>query len=239
MELSRTQIDKLGDRLIRGANKEDIEIYFQLRDAYAPALENIEERLRRILPTTPPASRLKTIDSVINKLQRKAARRLSTMQDIAGCRVVVTDISMQNVAIELVKKEFGQVLLEDFRWVCVSDYRAVHIIIDTYLAKQVKGQVEIQIRTSLQDIWAQLSEKLSDLHGNGAKYSTDKGDKKLLAEIANFCHELEIEERQALPQSDAATFNSLSFKHKLSASSYLQQKARLKKILTDFIADLA
>jgi hypothetical protein len=44
-------------------------------------------------------------------------------------------------------------------------YRAVHVIV---YAETVP--VEIQVRTMLQDLWAQISEKLGDIWGRGPRY---------------------------------------------------------------------
>lgn len=50
-------------------------------------------------------------------------------------------------------------------------YRAVHIIVRT-----LDMAVEIQVRTQLQDLWAQLSERLSDLLHPGLKYGVGPGE---------------------------------------------------------------
>ncbi len=44
-------------------------------------------------------------------------------------------------------------------------YRAVHIIVATHGVS-----VEIQVRTALQDLWAQLSERLADVVDSSIKY---------------------------------------------------------------------
>ena len=44
-------------------------------------------------------------------------------------------------------------------------YRAVHIVV-----QQGDKLVEIQVRTQIQHLWAQLSEKMSDAHGIAVKY---------------------------------------------------------------------
>jgi putative GTP pyrophosphokinase len=150
-KLTRAQIDKIGERLVKGAAPGDVQAYFELRDMYAPALADIEERLRRLLPASPPAARLKTVDSVIDKLRRKAARRLSTVQDIAGCRVVVADVVAQGAAVNAVAEEFGKASrIHDSRWRSGECYRAVHVVVEVDLGAGLKGQVEIQIRTELQ-----------------------------------------------------------------------------------------
>jgi ppGpp synthetase/RelA/SpoT-type nucleotidyltranferase len=198
LKFSRTQIDKLGDRLVAQANAADNDMYFELRDAYAPALGEIEQRLRRVLPRWPPVSRLKTLDSVVAKMRRGAARRLSTIQDIAGCRLVLEDILDQDKAVGVITTEFGKVEVDDKRGGHPHGYRAVHVIVDTRLASGIIGQVEIQIRTALQHDWAELSEKLADLHGRGEKYTAEAVDLTFLEQFSDVISELENAERSAL-----------------------------------------
>jgi hypothetical protein len=168
--LTRSRIDKLGDALAGSPTDADRDLYFELREAYVPASANVEERLRRLFPDRPPLGRLKTLDSVRAKLLRKTTRRLSTMQDIAGHRLVFENVHDQDNAIEAIASDFVDVRFYDIRGGSPSGYRAVHLIVGAALAGELKGQVEIQVRTALQDEWAQTSEKLTDRYGSQIKY---------------------------------------------------------------------
>src|ERR1035437_1163164 len=60
-------------------------------------------------------------------------------------------------------------------------YRAVHII-----ATVQSKPVEIQVRTELQHLWAQLSERLSDARGSAIKYGGGDPDiRQRLSEMSN------------------------------------------------------
>jgi ppGpp synthetase/RelA/SpoT-type nucleotidyltranferase len=199
LRLTRTQVDRLGDRLVAGPTLPDSEDYFGLRDAYAPALATIEERLRATLPEWPPVGRLKTLDSALAKLRRKEARRLSTMQDIAGCRIVVTDVSYQDTAVGTITTAFGDARVHDLRSGSATGYRAVHVVVDTEIARGFTGQVEIQVRTALQDDWAQVSEKLADLHGDAVKHGPVRGEiGAFLLRLSDRIREFEEAERREL-----------------------------------------
>ncbi|HEY0348651.1 MAG TPA: hypothetical protein VGC60_10910, partial [Pyrinomonadaceae bacterium] len=93
-------------------------------------------------------------------------------QDIAGCRIVVADLLTQDEAIERLKTSFDKIHIDDRREHPSHGYRAVHVIVE------VSGKlIEVQVRTALQHLWAEVSEKLSDVDPS-IKYGC--GDKDML-----------------------------------------------------------
>lgn len=165
MDLSKSQVDRLGERLRTGeVSDEDIQLLDAYRRSfsvpYAAVFSTLRDRLS-LLPTGRPA---KSTQSIIDKLRRESVR-LSQIQDIAGCRVVVPDIPAQNSTTRAVSNAFGNVAVVDRRTRPSHGYRAVHVLV------AVEGrQVEVQVRTTLQQRWAELSEKLSDALGIAVKY---------------------------------------------------------------------
>ena len=113
--------------------------------------------------------RLKRLPSVLKKLQRvysgeKSSMKLSRMQDIAGCRAVVSNVSM---AKKLYKEGYLQSDLKhtrinekDYISYPKSDgYRSIHLVYKYKSNKEGKMdynglQIEIQIRSKLQHLWA-------------------------------------------------------------------------------------
>ncbi|HUF61269.1 MAG TPA: RelA/SpoT domain-containing protein, partial [Verrucomicrobiales bacterium] len=93
--------------------------------------------------------------------------RLSQMQDIAGCRVVVADIVRQDQLVASLATDFPSASVIDRRDNPSSShgYRAVHIV-----AEMSGKPIEIQIRSSLQHLWAELSEKCADVLDPAIKY---------------------------------------------------------------------
>jgi ppGpp synthetase/RelA/SpoT-type nucleotidyltranferase len=87
------------------------------------------------------------------------------MQDIAGCRIIVSDVVAQDEVMGRVAQAFEEASVVDRRKSPSHGYRAVHAIV-----RQGAIPVEIQIRTELQHKWAQLSEKLSDVIDPSIKY---------------------------------------------------------------------
>lgn len=87
------------------------------------------------------------------------------MQDIAGCRIVVADLSEQDLCLATLKNIFPDVTVIDRRNKPSYGYRAVHVI-----AKITGKRIEIQVRSFLQHLWAELSEKAFDLIDPAIKY---------------------------------------------------------------------
>src|SRR5207245_589196 len=97
--------------------------------------------------------------------------RLNRMQDITGARVVVPDLATQEMVLQLVLEEF-----KDSNAVVAKDtrkegdelgYRGLHVVV------QIGGRfAEIQIRTMLQGLWAQVVEKLDETTGTDLKHGS-------------------------------------------------------------------
>ena len=154
--MSKTQIDQLGDRLKGGLHTdvdlESLEIYRQsFGAAYEFVLRTIHQHGEFL------TGRAKTTPSIVGKLGRESLR-LSQMQDIAGCRVVVSNILEQDRFIEKLNHIFPNATVFDRRQRSSYGYRAVHVIV------KISGKpIEVQVRTTLQHSWAEVSEKASDL----------------------------------------------------------------------------
>jgi len=108
--------------------------------------------------------------------------RLSQVQDIAGCRVLVADLEEQDRLVAALSRTFPKITVVDRRTKPTHGYRAVHIIVELF-----ERAVEIQVRTESQHMWAELSEKLSDLVDASIKYGggpTDVKDRLLNSSLA-------------------------------------------------------
>lgn len=164
--LSRTQVDKLGERLRTGhTSKDDLELLDEYRRSFAAAYAEVIRRIRETTGLHPTGRPAKSTNSVIEKLRREMSIRLSQMQDIAGCRIIVADRGEQDRLLATLEKTLGRVSVGDRRLNPSHGYRAVHAIV-----RMAGKSVEVQIRTAPQHVWAEISEKLSDVLDPAIKY---------------------------------------------------------------------
>lgn len=163
---TKSQIDRLGERLRKAAapSNDDLRALQALIRSHAPAVMYVVERIHETLPyvATP---RLKTVDTLIEKLRRDHGR-LSTVQDIAGCRLSpVHGLEEQDIVVAEHALMFDDPRMVDRRRHPSHGYRAVHVIVP------VEGFfVEVQVRTVGQDQWAQITERLGDRWGRAIRY---------------------------------------------------------------------
>ena len=164
MAISKTQIDRLGDRLKKGSHTEsDLRLLDDYRRSFGEAYEAVVGKLRQ-RGASPTGRLAKSTMSVAEKLRRESLR-LSQMQDIAGCRVIVSDVLEQDQFVAGLKSDFSESILSDRRESPSNGYRAVHVIV------KVGGKlIEIQVRTAFQHLWAEVSEKSSDVLDPTIKY---------------------------------------------------------------------
>lgn len=191
-DLSKSQVDRLGDRLRKGdISDDDLILLDSYRRSFGVSYENVVSQIRDRLNLEPTGRPAKSTTSIIEKLRRESIR-LSQMQDIAGCRVTVRDIDHQNYVVSRLTKVFDKTATVDRRDQPSHGYRAVHIIVNC------NGTlIEIQIRTELQHLWAELSEKLSDVVDNSIKYGGgDEDVRSLLPGMADTIQRLELLEHQ-------------------------------------------
>jgi Region found in RelA / SpoT proteins len=169
--LSKGQIDRLGDRLREFGGPGDENDRALLEQLLTEHLEVLEEAARMMgegleYRGIQPTPRLKSDTTIIEKVVRERGMKLSRMQDISGLRIVddMTWVQQDDLVREIVNL-FARAKVRDRREEPVSGYRAVHVI------ASVRGHwVEIQVRTLLQDAWAQTFERLGDTWGRQIRY---------------------------------------------------------------------
>ena len=163
---SRSQIDKFGERLAGMAipSESDLQQLQTLRMVYDEPMASVAQIVAEKLGLD-ATSRLKTVNTIVEKLKRERTR-LSTMQDIAGLRIVKdVNLAEQDVISRKIADVFASTKISDRRQRPSFGYRAVHVIV-----KLGDCFIEVQVRTYLQDLWAQGFEKVADRIGRGIRY---------------------------------------------------------------------
>src|SRR5262245_46798490 len=112
--MSLTSIDRLGQRLRTVTiTDDDLRLLDEYRRSFSGAYDTVISTVDRLgyQPTGRPA---KSTPSIVAKLQRETIR-LTQMQDIAGCRFVVADVSQQELALTRLRESFKSIAVHDRR----------------------------------------------------------------------------------------------------------------------------
>ena len=172
-EHSRNEVNRAGEILLNpNATKEQLEhallVVNNWRSAHNFPLNTFQVRLRKIAKEINPnclvAQRIKRLTSIKAKLQdRFTSMRLVQMQDIGGCRAIMSDVSEVDSIVDIYKHKSRGMLHElagEDNYIQspqATGYRSVHLIYK-YKSRTIEDyknmRIEIQIRTELQHAWA-------------------------------------------------------------------------------------
>lgn len=188
------RIDRAGKVLAKSehgseAYNEALDIINNWRASHNYPLNTFKVTLRRYASQIDSsflvAQRIKRISSINHKIERFKTLRLSQMQDIGGCRVILSGVKEVYRLVEKYEKSDLKHLKDDKDDYIAkpkpSGYRGVHLIykynsdkIDTYNGMYI----EIQIRTRLQHAWATAVETVGTFLAQPLKSSL--GEEKWL-----------------------------------------------------------
>ena len=171
MALTNQQIDAAGDRL-RDAQQppsDDLAIYEEYRASFREPVASV---MGMVLELTLDAEllelggRQKTVESVVAKLRAQDIA-LTEITDIGGVRIVLPSLAEVNrVHQALDEGLIAQV--KDYRGTGTKrGYRALHLI----LRAAPDQVVELQIRSQIHNVWANLSERLQQRTGHDIKHA--------------------------------------------------------------------
>ncbi|SLN21544.1 RelA/SpoT domain-containing protein [Pseudooctadecabacter jejudonensis] len=155
---------------------------YRWRDAHSLPLKQVRAELiglsRRARARAVTAARLKRMASIRKKLSdERNDLKLTQIQDLAGCRAIVPDMSALS---RLVQRYHDEESRHDFKHTDyvlaprVSGYRGHHLIMkfkpdDDRLGEYSGMKVEIQARTQLQHAWATTVEAVGLIRGEDLK----------------------------------------------------------------------
>lgn len=192
--LSKGAVDRLGKRL-RDAelpDPSDVSAYIEwsatFEDPLRETLVILDAAARRAgVSLDEKTSRIKQLYSVVAKLHR-GHHRLSSIDDIAGCRAVVQrEVDINALVLQLATSNVKRV--RDYRNNDRNGYRAVHI---TILDEDGRA-VEIQLRTELQHVWAGLCERRAAVVDHAVKYGGGpQEERENLTELSRFGRWLDL-----------------------------------------------
>jgi len=131
------------------------------------------------------AQRIKRVPSIVSKLNRFPSMRLDRMQDLGGCRAVVSSIDDVYKIVERIKGSRSMHILKNEKDYIEepkeSGYRSYHLVYGYQNKKYEKLnglQIEMQIRTAVQHSWATAVEVVGAFTAQSLKSS--QGNEKWL-----------------------------------------------------------
>lgn len=178
---SKTLVDKAGASLVPDSivtwDRTDItafDVIGNWRSSHGFALNNYQNIVRAIAKRYGKkfivAQRLKRIPSIIGKLEKRSGMRLTQIQDIGGCRVVVSDMKhIEDIKSRMLsgklKSKYLPTQSDDYIENPKDDgYRCIHYV---FKYQKTAGEslynnqrIEVQIRTVLQHSWATALESV-------------------------------------------------------------------------------
>lgn len=190
-EHSKALIDKSGSILIPWWTTVDAKLDDHLWEAYT-IVDNwrtshglplnvvqavLRGRAQRVEAKVIVAQRLKRMSSILNKLVREPNMKLSQMQDLGGCRAILSDVPAVRKLLDMYRGEpsiQATLLSEETSFKCYDyisnpkddGYRGIHVVA-RYHPRQPNrapwnGQrIEIQLRTKLQHAFATAVETVT------------------------------------------------------------------------------
>lgn len=169
---TKKQVRRAGDNIRAGiTTKSDYEIVSFYRSLHAQIMSSFATSINRKLKSnkiTPKvvARRLKRLNSIEYKLKRFPDMKLDRMQDIAGLRVVFTNLEQAKTFQHIMEQTYLKGI-KKFKLLRTNDYidkpkddgyRSIHQIYE--YQDTTKRALELQLRTQLQHFWATAVEVL-------------------------------------------------------------------------------
>ena len=194
MKYSGVQVNRAGRKLLQDNLIENeaefsavLDVISYWRSEHDAPLKRAFEALQRVALEKDRraifAKRLKRVVSIARKLERFESMDLKNMQDIGGCRAIITNHKKLQQTLRELKH------LPEFRWADggfrikdyienpkADGYRSVHIIGSFLGDIGARRRIEVQLRTYIQHYWATALE-IVDLFTDQALKS-NQGDKE-------------------------------------------------------------
>ena len=150
--------------------------------------------------------RLKRMATILNKLEREPSLSLDKMQDVGGCRAVVTSLDDMWRLRDRIQHYHPEARISDYvESPRSSGYRGIHLIVE-YGPGEPRS-IEIQIRTSVMHNWAMFVEGYSGITGTNYKQDGDS-DFQLFARLLSEISALD-EYGQPVPRDLLAAYSAL------------------------------
>ena len=187
VEYKKGQINQAGEKIIldkitKEEKNECLKVINNWRVAHAFPMNTFTINLKKHVKEIDGAivvQRLKRLDTIIDKLKRFPKMKLFRMQDLGGCRVILPTID----DVYRIKKKFQSSrirheLHNEKDYIAIPNpntgYRGIHLIYKYFSDRRddFNGlQIEIQLRSKKQHLWATAVETVGVFTQNGLKFN--------------------------------------------------------------------
>jgi ppGpp synthetase/RelA/SpoT-type nucleotidyltranferase len=191
-QFARGRVDAAGRALV-GPNTEydeyedSLAVINNWRSAHSRPLYTFRFGLRRYAEAVDPsalvAQRIKRLSSIYFKLRLRPNMRLSQMQDIGGCRAVVSSVdAVRALHARYKSSEIKHKLISTDDYIATpkpSGYRSLHLVYSYFSDHKTTHnglKIEVQIRSQLQHAWATAVETVGTFIRQALKSSIGEGD---------------------------------------------------------------
>lgn len=224
-EYSRATVDSAGKTYVNPATKPEerqmaLAIINNWRSSHSYPLNALQMNLRKNAAKRDPAAtvaqRIKRLPSIRHKLERYRRLPLSEVQDIGGCRVVLSSVKeIDQLVAHYEKSRARHHLVRHDPYILKpkrSGYRGVHLVYSYEGLKEWNGlKVEIQIRSRLQHAWATAVEIVGTFTQQALKSSQGEADWLRFFELMSSAHAL----REGMPLVPNTPDDPERLKHEL------------------------
>lgn len=178
MEISKSSVDKAGERLRQTPSDEtalDTLAAWRNKHVYALGLafNMLKKQADKVGNNATYGQRLKRVSSILDKLERLPETKLSRLQDIGGCRVILSDYDkLRDLYKALEKSRSILPSYKDYIMRPKADgYRGMHLIYKcgSKNPEYAGLKIEFQLRTKLQHAWATTVEIIDSFEGQQLK----------------------------------------------------------------------
>lgn len=192
-EYSRTKVDRAGETYIdRSVSAEERELARAVinnwRSSHSFPLNTLQNNLRKRATSvdydSTIAQRIKRLPAIRQKLERFRGMNLSRMQDLGGCRAVLSSVDAVDELVKYYKTQsrIKHKLVREYPYIVepqCSGYRGVHLVYSYFSDRTTVWnglQIEMQIRSRLQHAWATAVETVGTFTRQALKSSRGEKD---------------------------------------------------------------
>ncbi|MDP2586649.1 MAG: RelA/SpoT domain-containing protein [Candidatus Komeilibacteria bacterium] len=256
LKYSNSQINKVGDKLISSTSTSQslddaMVILNNWRSAHSFPLHTFAVRLKRVSKQVDSSAftvrRLKRVTSILKKLKRDqtSKMKMSRMQDVGGCRAVLSSIRKVNQLVldEYEKSGLRHKLVNKKDYIAnpkLDGYRSIHLVYKYFSDKNKKYNgllIEIQFRTNLQHYWATAVETVDHFTRQAIKSNEGEKDWKDFFKLVSSAF-ANIENKPIVPNTpnDRIELRSQiqNLAKKLKVVKKMNEWAKIHRIIEDF-----